>query len=59
MITVGMGGGNRGVRERTEKAEGVFNPIRRTTISTNQSSHGLKNQPRSNAWRGTWLEPYM
>jgi hypothetical protein len=27
---------NRGVRGRTEGAEGVYNPIGRTTISTNQ-----------------------
>jgi hypothetical protein len=30
---------NGGVRERTEGAEGVFNPIGRTTISTNQILH--------------------
>jgi hypothetical protein len=29
---------NGGVRERTEKAEVVCNPIRRTAISTNQTS---------------------
>jgi hypothetical protein len=29
---------NGGVRERTEGAEGVYNSIGRTTISTNQSS---------------------
>ena len=28
---------NGGVRERTKRAEGVCNPIRRTTISTNQT----------------------
>jgi hypothetical protein len=28
---------NRGVRSRTEGAEGVCNPIGRTTISTNQT----------------------
>jgi hypothetical protein len=28
---------NEGVRERTEGAEGVSNPIERTTISTNQN----------------------
>jgi hypothetical protein len=39
-----------GVRERTEGAEGVYNPIGRTTISirqTPQSSQGLKHQPQS------------
>jgi hypothetical protein len=37
-------------RERTGGTEGVCNPIRRTTISTNhtpQSSQGLNHQPRS------------
>jgi hypothetical protein len=29
---------NGGVREKTEGAEGVYNTIGRTTISTNQSS---------------------
>jgi len=42
---------NWGVRERTEGAEGVFNPIRRTTISTNQpdpqSTQGLNHQPKN------------
>ena len=42
---------NGGVRERTEGAEGVVcNPIRRTTISTNQtlqSSQGLNCQPKN------------
>jgi hypothetical protein len=28
---------NRGVRERTEGAEGVCNPVVRTTISNNQT----------------------
>ena len=39
-----------GVRERTEGDEGVFNPIERKTISTNQSpqsSQGLNPQPKS------------
>ena len=35
------------VRERTEGTEGVCSPIGRTTISTNQSSQGLNNQPKS------------
>jgi hypothetical protein len=41
---------NGGVRERTEGAEGVCNPIGRTTISTNQilqNSQGLNHQPKS------------
>jgi hypothetical protein len=41
---------NGGVREKTEGAEGVYNPIGRTTISTNQnpqSSQGLNHQPKS------------
>ena len=45
---------NRGVREGTEEAEGVFNPIGRTTISTNQTPHpklpGIKEY--------TWRDPY-
>jgi hypothetical protein len=36
-----------GVRERAEGAEGVCNPIGRTTIATNQSSQGINHQPRS------------
>jgi len=40
------------VRRRTEGAEGVYNPIRRTTISTNQilypqSSQGLNHHSKS------------
>jgi hypothetical protein len=31
------------VRERTEGAEGVCNPIGRTTISTNQTLKALRN----------------
>jgi hypothetical protein len=41
---------NGGVRERTGGAEGVCNPIGRTTIWTNQSSQsfqGLNHQPKS------------
>jgi len=38
---------NEGVRGRTEGAEGVCNPIGKTTISTNQSSQGLNHQPKS------------
>jgi hypothetical protein len=49
--TIGLSTGpNGGVRERTEEAEGVCNPIGRTTILTNQnplSSWGLDHQPNS------------
>jgi hypothetical protein len=41
---------NGGVRGRTKGAEGVCNPIGRTTLSTNQipqSSQGLNHQPKS------------
>jgi hypothetical protein len=41
---------NGGVREKTEEAKGVCNPIGRTTISTNQtpqSSQGLNHQAKS------------
>jgi hypothetical protein len=38
---------NGGVRGRTEGDERVFNPIRRTTISINQSTQGLNHQPKS------------
>jgi hypothetical protein len=40
---------NGGVRERTEGAEGVCNPIGRTvsTNQTTQSSQGLNQQPKS------------
>jgi hypothetical protein len=41
---------NGGVRARTEEAEGVCKPIKRTTMSTNhipKSSKGLNHQPRS------------
>jgi len=41
---------NGGVRERTEGAEGVCNPIGRTTIPTNQtaqSSQGLNHHSKS------------
>ena len=41
---------NGSVRERTEGAEGDFNPIERTTISTNQTpqiSQGLNHQLKS------------
>ena len=37
---------NGGIRERTEGAEGVWNLIGRTIISTNQTSLGLNHQPK-------------
>jgi hypothetical protein len=47
-----MGVPSGGIKERTKGAEGVCNPIGRTTIPTNktpnsQSSQGLNHQPRS------------
>jgi hypothetical protein len=45
---------NGGVRERTEGAERVCNPIGRATISTNQSFQGLNHQPEC-----TWLQLHM
>jgi hypothetical protein len=36
----------RGVRERTEGVEGVFNPIGRTTIPTNQTASLSPRAPR-------------
>ncbi|EDL79619.1 LRRGT00091 [Rattus norvegicus] len=50
---------NGGVREKTEDAEVVCNPIGRTTISTNQNpccSQGLNHQPKS-TYMG--LQPHM
>jgi hypothetical protein len=38
---------NGGVREKTEGAEGVCNPIGRAIISTNQIPQGLNYQPKS------------
>ena len=38
---------NGGVRERIEEAEGVYNPIGRTTISTKQCSQALNHQTPS------------
>jgi hypothetical protein len=53
---------NRGVRERTEEAEGICNPIGRTTISTNQYTPpfppdlpGIK--PPTKEY--TWLQLHM
>jgi hypothetical protein len=51
---------NGGVREMTEGAEGVCNPIGTTIISTNQTlqtSQGLNYQPRSTC--EAWLQLHM
>jgi hypothetical protein len=54
---------NGGLKGKTEEAEGVCNPIGRTTISTNQNtqgSQGLNHQPKSiYTWRGPWLQLHM
>ena len=43
---------NGGVRRRTEGAEGIYNPIGRTTISnrSTQNSQGLNYQPKCTYW---------
>ena len=49
---------NGGVSKRTVGAEGVFNPIGRTTISTNQTSLELPGtKPSTNKY--TWLQLHM
>ena len=55
---------NGGVRERTKGAEGVYNPIRRTTISTNQTPPppelpGTKPPTKEYTWRDPWLQLLM
>ena len=47
---------NEGIRRRTEGAEGICNPIGRTTISTNQTLHppelpGTKQPIKEYTWR--------
>jgi hypothetical protein len=45
------------LKKGLKELEGVYNPIGRTTISTNQdpqSSQGLSHQPRS-GWSSPWL----
>jgi hypothetical protein len=52
---------NRGVRGRSEGAEGACNPIERRTISINQtvqSSQGLNHQPKS-SHGGTHASSYI
>jgi hypothetical protein len=59
---------NGGVRGRTKRAEGICNPIGRTTISTNQNTYphpSLPELPRTKlptkeyTWRDPWLQPHM
>jgi len=55
---------NGGVRERTEDAEGVCNPIGRTTISNNQTLPLLelprtKPLPKEYTWKDPWLQTHM
>jgi hypothetical protein len=50
------------VRERTEGAEGVCNPIGRTTISTNETSlelPGTKLPTKAYTWRDPWWELHV
>jgi hypothetical protein len=53
---------NRILRGRTEGAEGVYNLIGRTAISTNQTSPELpKSKPptKKYTWRDLWLQLHM
>jgi hypothetical protein len=53
---------NGGVRERTEGAEGVCNPIGGTTISTNQiplELPGTKPPTKKYTWRDPWFWAHM
>jgi hypothetical protein len=48
--------------ERTEEAEGVCNPIGRTTVSTNQKPPelpGTKPPTKGCTWRDPWLQVHM
>jgi hypothetical protein len=47
---------NGGVRERTERAEGVCNPIGRTTIS---ELPGTNPPTKEYTWRDPWLQLNM
>jgi hypothetical protein len=59
------GDSNTGVRARTGGAEGVRNPIRRTTMSTNQTPPPTPELPETKPsikeyiWRDPWLQLYM
>jgi len=63
LLTIGLSRGTHGgVRERTEGAEQVCNPIGRTTISTYQIPLELPRTKRPNIdypWRGPWLQLHM
>jgi len=58
---------NGGVRKRTEKAEGVCNPIGRTTISTKQTPPplphtelpGTKPPSKEYTWGDPCFQPHM
>jgi len=50
------------VRERTEKAEGNCNLIRRTTLSTSQDPSELpetKPPTKEHTWAGLWPQLHM
>jgi hypothetical protein len=50
-----------GVREKTEGAEGVCNPIGRTTTTNQTPSElpGTKSPTKKYTWRDPWLQPHM
>jgi hypothetical protein len=57
---------NGGVNKKTEGAEGIFNPIGRTTISTNQTPPpqlpelpGTKAPTKQYTWRDPWLQLHI
>ena len=53
---------NGGIRGRTEGTKGVFNPIGRTTISTDQIIPELpetKPPTKEYTWRDTWLQLHI
>ena len=55
---------NGGVRGRTDGAEGVFNPILRRTIPTNQTLlppelPRTKPATQEYTWRDPWLQPHI
>jgi hypothetical protein len=54
---------NRGIRARIVGAEGICNPTRRTTISTNQTPPppkknlpGTKSPTKEYTWKDPWLQ---
>jgi hypothetical protein len=53
---------NGGARGRTERAEGVCNPIGEATMSTNKyppELPGTKPPAREYAWRDPWIQPHI